>query len=275
MQVLTTTSAKFQIKTSSTADIDYVAVWADQGAVGTIGQASGTINTAATTDLVPSPAASYRRVVQSFTIKNRHASAQQGVTLIFHDGTNGREVREVLLNPGDTFCYDLRTAFCHLARIGPQTNGGQAAINELQFLVLASPVQSNATANVLTDIPGIGIPVLNGGVYKFLFTMDYTANATSTGSRFTLTGPAGLVSYDSEYSLTTTTKTTNPYLTAFDLPAATNLTSAATNFNTAYIRGRFRPTANGTLTPRFASEVAGLGNITVLPGSMAEWVRSL
>lgn len=274
MLVCTETTDKFQLKTSSTANIDYYVVWADQGQTGGMARAAGTIAAAQTSEFVPSPQANYRRVVQSFVIKNRHASAQNEVTIIFNDGTNSREGRTATLSPGDTFTYDMRTGYTVSQKVAATATSMMPAVNALQFLTLASPVQSNAVANTLTDIPGLGIPVLANGVYRFLFTLDYTANATTTGSRFTLTGPAGIVSYDSEYSLTTTTKTQNPYLTAFDQPAACNASSAATAFNTAYIRGRFRPTANGTLTPRFASEVANLGNITVLSGSMVEWMQS-
>lgn len=276
MLACTTVSHKFLLKTSTSADTDYYVVWSDQGATGGVGLASGTLDAVQTIDLVPSPAANYRRIVQAFWITNFDTSLQQEVTISFHDGTDASVIRSIVLYPGDTLQYDLRTGFTVLSRISAaQTIGLPPALNQLQFLTLGAIVPSNATANVLTDIPALDIPVLNGGTYKFLFTLIYTANATATGSRFSLTGPAGIILYDSEYSLSATTTTRNTNLSAFNLPATTNATSGAVAGNVAYIRGVFKPSANGNLTPRFASEVAGAGSISVLPGSTSEWLHSL
>lgn len=277
MLVLTTTSEKFQIKTSSTADIDYFVVWSDQGPSGSIGQASGTVNTVTTTDFVASPAASYRRVLQSFTIKNRHASAQQGVTFIFYDGTNGREVREVLVNPGDTFSYDLRTGFGYQPRIVPLPTGSTPAINALNLVVLASDVtNNNSTANTIANVTGLSFPVVSGGTYRFRFVIQYTSAATATGSRWSVSGPGSptALRYGSVYSLTATSRTFNDGLAAYDLPAASNATSAATGANTAEVEGYITASADGTVIARFASEVASSA-IVAKAGSICEWVRVL
>jgi hypothetical protein len=59
----------------------------------------------------------------------------------------------------------------------------------------------------------------------------------------------------SEYSLTATTTTRNANVQGFDLPAASNATSASTTNNMAVLEGYFQPTATGTFIIRFASEV--------------------
>lgn len=277
MLILTTTSDKFQIKTSSTADIDYFVVWSDQGAVGTIGRASGTINTATTTDFVASPAASYRRVVQLFWIKNRHASASQEVTFIFHDGTNGREGRSALLYPGDTFLYDLRTGFSVLPRVAPVATALQPAINALNLVVLAADVtNNNATANTIANVTGLSFPVLQGETYYFRFIIQYTSAATATGSRWSVSGPGSptALRYGSMYSLTATSRTFNDGLAAYDLPAASNATSASTGANVAEVEGYITASANGNVIARFASEVSNSA-IVAKAGSICEWIRVL
>ena len=60
----------------------------------------------------------------------------------------------------------------------------------------------------------------------------------------------------SEYSLTTTTSTRNAMLQAYDVPASSNATSAATGNNWAVIRGVIQPSADGTVIARFASEIS-------------------
>lgn len=64
------------------------------------------------------------------------------------------------------------------------------------------------------------------------------------------------LSMTSEYSLTATTTTRNANVQGFDLPATCNATSASTANNMAVMEGYFKPTADGTFTARFASEVA-------------------
>jgi hypothetical protein len=72
--------------------------------------------------------------------------------------------------------------------------------------------------------------------------------------------------YGSAYSLTAASVSTNSGLNAFDLPAASNASSAATTGNFAYISGIIRPTANGDVIARFTSEVANSA-ITAKAGS--------
>jgi len=50
--------------------------------------------------------------------------------------------------------------------------------------------------------------------------------------------------------------TFNGGLTSYDLPAASNATSATTAGNIAIVEGFIQPSANGTVIARFASEIA-------------------
>jgi len=123
--------------------------------------------------------------------------------------------------------------------------------------VLAADVtNNNATPNTIADVTGLSFAVVAGRSYAFRFVIEYTAAATATGSRWSINGPAiTRLTYRSQYSLTTTTETLNAVLAAYDSPASSNITSAATAGNLATIEGFIVPSADGTVIARFASEV--------------------
>jgi hypothetical protein len=142
----------------------------------------------------------------------------------------------------------------------------------VQRTVLASDVtNNNATPNSIADVTALSFAVVAGSTYKFRFVIRYTAAATATGSRWSINGPAlTFLTYRAEYSLTTTTRTNIEGSTAYDLPAACNATSAATAGNIAIIEGIIKPSANGTVIARFASEVASSA-IVAKAGSFVEY----
>lgn len=141
----------------------------------------------------------------------------------------------------------------------------------LSVSVLASDVaNASAVANTLQDVTGLSFAVANGQRYRFRFVIDYTSTATTTGSRWTISGPAVTrLTYRSSYGLTATSETVN-HLTAYDSPAASNASSPSTAGNIAIIEGIVVPSASGTVTARFASEVASSA-ITAKAGSYVEY----
>lgn len=131
-------------------------------------------------------------------------------------------------------------------------------------------VNAHAVANTLTNIPQLSFAVTSGTTYKFQAVIYFTTAATTTGSRWTLTGPSMTAcGIQSEYTLTATTTTRNAMLQNTNLPAAANLTSAA-GVNMATLTGIFRPSANGTVSVAFASEVLSSA-VTAQAGSTLEW----
>ena len=76
--------------------------------------------------------------------------------------------------------------------------------------------------------------------------------------------------YDSDYSLTTTSRTINGGLAAYNLPAASNASSAVTTANTARIEGFIIPSADGNVIARFASEISSSA-ITAKAGSFVRY----
>lgn len=141
---------------------------------------------------------------------------------------------------------------------------------QMHFVVLTSDVVINTgAANLATNITGLSFAVTSGRVYVFRVSGLFTTDASTTGSRWVMNGPTvTMVSYQSEYQLTNTTKTSSGNVTAWQTPAASNLTSNATagGANTFDIWGAFIPSANGTVIVQGAREV-NTGTVTCKKGS--------
>lgn len=137
------------------------------------------------------------------------------------------------------------------------TTGRFAAGRRYKRVVLGADVtNNNGTANTLADVTGLSFPVLSGVTYKFRFFIVYTAATTTTGSRWTLNGPAATsLVYRSQYTLTATSVTNNEGMTAYGTPSGANATSLTAG-NVAVIEGVIIPSAAGSVIARFASEVA-------------------
>jgi hypothetical protein len=131
---------------------------------------------------------------------------------------------------------------------------------------------NNAVANTIADVTGLSFPVIAGNRYAFRFVIDYTAAATTTGSRWTLNGPAFTrLAYSSQYSLTATSSTFNEAV-AYAIPAASSASSANTTGNVAIIEGFIQPSANGDVIARFASEIASSA-IVAKVGSYVDYAQ--
>ena len=145
----------------------------------------------------------------------------------------------------------------------------------MQFVVLGSDVvNNNAVANTIADVTALSFPVVAGETYWFEFVIPYTSAATTTGSRWSINGPAAptMLNYRSEYTLAATTLTANS-ATAYDIPAASNASSLTTG-NLATVWGIIKPSSSGTVTARFASEISNSA-ITAKAGATLRYMRVL
>lgn len=156
---------------------------------------------------------------------------------------------------------------------GPTAAAWAPATSGMNTGVLASDqTNNNAVANTLQDVTGLGFSVTAGQTYWFRFVVDYTAAATTTGSRWTLNTPTTTrLSYRSQYSLTATSDTFNSAVAA-GVPAASNASSANTTGNVAVVEGFITPSANGTVQLQFASGVSASA-IVAKAGSVMQWSR--
>lgn len=116
-------------------------------------------------------------------------------------------------------------------------------------------VNNNAVANTIADVTGLSFPVNANTTYRFRFFIVYTSAATTTGSRWSINGPAAtFMNYYSTYTLTSTSITNNQGLSSYNVPAASSASSLASG-NIAIIEGIIRPSASGNVIARFASEI--------------------
>ena len=108
--ILTTTSDIVRVTTSTTADIDVAADWADITTTAfTPGRTGTKISSAATTTVVAAPLASTQRQVKSLIIANVHASTSNVVTVEYYDGTNAHQSYKRTLLAGESIQYDGQT----------------------------------------------------------------------------------------------------------------------------------------------------------------------
>lgn len=279
MLLLATSSDLVQIVTSSTADLDVHASWVDVTTTTvTPGRTNTQINSIATTTVVGSPAPSTYRTVKSLHARNKHAATAQDVTVQHYssDGAITSQLVKVTLSAGDALHYDEHTGFTvrdNLGRIKRRADTLMPASSpSYTTVVLGSDVaNAEAVANTITDVTGLSFAVVSGNTYWFRFYIVYTSAATGTGSRWSINGPTiTTLVYRSEYSLTTTSRTLNEGLATYDVPAASNATSATTGANSAIIEGVYKCGANGTVIARFASEVT-VSAITAKAGSICHW----
>lgn len=262
MLLLTSTSDLVQLVSSAAVALEVHATYVDNAA-GTItpGRANVEITTATTTTVVGSPAASTQRNVQTLLVRNAHASSVNTVTIRHTDGTTAVDVFSVTLAAGEVLQFLDGVGFQVLASTGAvktsQNQGANAPGGAQSSAVLSADVtNANAVANTIADVTGLSFPVTSGKKYFFRFTIQYTAAATTTGSRWAINGPGGTMRYSSQYSLTTTSVTINEGVSAHDSPAASSASSAATGANVAIVEGFYEASATGNVIARFASEVA-------------------
>jgi len=283
MLLLGSTSDLLRVVTSAAVTTDVHASFVDVDAAGAItpGRTNTLISTATTTTVVGSPTGTNKRTIKTVTIRNRHASTSQDVTVLHSDGTLIPEIIKVTLLAGDAMHYDehngwsVRDLFGRIKR--REDSLIDAASPDFTTVVLsADRTNNNATPNTIADVTGLSFAVVAGNTYWFRFLIMYTAAATATGSRWSVNGPAAptLLIYKSEYSLTTTTRTINEGLATYDVPAASNVTSAATASNIAWIEGYVTPSVDGTMIARFASEAASSA-IVAKAGSILHYQQVL
>lgn len=271
MLLLTSTSDKIQVVTGSAVAMEVHASWVDN-ASGTItpGRTNTEITTATTTDVVAAPGASTQRNVQTLIIRNNHASSSNETTVRHTDGTTAVDIFKATLAFGEAIQFIDGVGFNVISNAGAVktslNQGNNATSSSLSTVVLGADVtNNNAVANSIADVTGLSFAVTSGNTYWFRFVIMYTAAATTTGSRWSISGPAtSLQGWRMSNTLTAaatvgTDVFSDASLITYDTPAASNATSAtatAGTVNVVTLEGFVKPSADGSVIARFASEVS-------------------
>lgn len=217
-----------------------------------------TTNGTTDVDLIDAPANGKARLIDFISVFNSDTVAaivtvklnRNGSTSILWYGT---------LNVYERLQYTKEGGFKSFTVLGGekiQQTSGMIASQDLTVVVVESDIiNNNAVANTLQNVTGLSFDVVAGNTYYFEIICVYNAAATTTGSRWTIDTPAvTFLNYQSEYTLTATSKTFNS-LSAKQLPSASNASSITTG-NVATIWGIIKPSADGTVQVQFASEIA-------------------
>lgn len=140
------------------------------------------------------------------------------------------------------------------------------------LVVLGSDVANSTTS--FADITGMSFSVTSGETYHFDAVIAYTSAATTTGSKWSVNGPAAptLLAYRTE-SPTATTTSRLDYADNYDTGGPSTQSPGITNL-VAKIEGIVKVSASGTFALRFGSEVASSA-ITAKAGSVLRWRKVL
>lgn len=261
----------------TTNQLQCMSSWRDIGATNIEGRTVVSTNSTTDVNIVAAPAANTRREVEYMSIFNTDTVNATVTVKLDANGTEYILAKSVLM-VGEKLEYTIGggwKSLCALGclKVGQSQNAGAPVVNVANTVMINGDVtNNNASANTLQDVTGLLFPVVAGQTYWFKAIIDYTAAATTTGSRWTINGPAFTrLSYMSVYSLTATTITTNN-ATAYQIPAASNTTSGTTTGNTAEIEGFITPSDNGNVQVQFASEISGSA-IIAKAGSYVQYIR--
>lgn len=209
MLLLASTSDKVQIVTTTTADIDVHASYVDldSGTV-TPGRKNTKINTAATTDVVLSPAGTAIRNLKTLQIANVHASASNVVTIQHTDGTNVVQIESVTLLAGERIAYREGIGTRLIDATGVEKTSSPINIGQYDIARLSAAYTNSSAGPTASKVTGLD-KALSAGTYLFEYHLLYQTAATTTALKVgcNFTGTVTRFSYDTWYTTSDSTAT--------------------------------------------------------------------
>lgn len=281
MIILSATTDKLEMLlggAATTNELPCITSWRDR--TSTTFTASRTLAiTSGTTpvDISGSPAASTQRIIDYISIYNAD-KASATITVRYNANGTTRGIITTTLATDERLEYVEGQGFRVFDNYGRvkiiQTTAPNITTQANVVVLGGDVINNNAVANTIADVTGLSFAVTAGQTYWFEFIIPYTSAATTTGSRWSINGPASptMLAYRSEYTLTATSLTNNS-ATAYDIPAAASASSLTTG-NISTIWGIITPSSDGTVIARFASEVTSSA-ITAKAGATCRWMRVL
>jgi len=270
MLILSLTTDKVSVISSTTATLDVVATYVDRvtstGVVGAANRQLTAISTATTTDIVAVPGADTTRNVQSITIRNKSAASDNDVTVQINANGTLYELHKVTLLAGETLVYLDNFGFNKVQ---------DSSRNERVKVMTADSV--HATTATFADITGLTVPLKAGVLYAVFACLHHINDATTTGSQFGYN--IGAAPTDARFSTidTVTGSTTASVHSAGSIiardTAITAQTTGSVAVTLAIIAGFIIPSADGTFALRATSEVTVAAGLTVKAGSFLRVFR--
>lgn len=240
----------------------------------TPGRTFSNTNDTTPVDLINSPGVSIQRIVDYISIYNLDSTSSDVILQIDVSGTTYILMKYTLL-PNEKLEYQEGDGFRTLGVDGAlkfENIMGYNNIEGIDSVVLNSDVINNdVTANTISNVTGLSFPVISSKTYWFRFIIPFTSPVATTGSRFSINGPATSALYYYSYIPSGTgTFVANLGLSTYDSPATTTSASPNTNNAVAIIEGIVTFSANGDLIARFSSEVSNSA-ITAKAGAIVQY----
>lgn len=197
MIILSGTSDKLKMASSSVAPVDVHASWVDN-ASGTItpGRINSTNAAAGTIEIISNPASGVQRNVKELYVRNRDASVANTITIIVDESGSDYELIKVTLEAGQTLMYVDGQGFKMFE------GGASSEAETLQFSVTGEWVQP--TWVLIPDVvfqledtaysyPGVWLGSIETQEQNYLLSLELT-NATGIYELFSITECPALTS---------------------------------------------------------------------------------
>lgn len=202
--------------------------------------------------------------VQSIHVRNKHATVITDASIYIDRSATDYEIFKATLNPGDVLEYEEELGFYVVT-----------AVTKLDKRMRVSGSDYVNATTSFTDITGLTCPVEAGKHYNFMAHLFHIENASTTGARFAINGPAsptGMRLHEiggfAGAAGAGTMQTNIGDVTALDTAAIAATSSAATpQVVMAMLSGWIQPSVAGTFAIRGASEIAVAAGLTVKVGS--------
>lgn len=260
MLFLTTTSDKLQVITGSAGTVDVHVSWTDlSGTTVTAGRTNTKITTAATIDVLASPAASTVRNTRYLVVANNHATNPNVVTLQHTDGTNVIPIETVNLQPGERLSYTEGTGLRVIDVNGVEKTNIAIAAGQYQISRLAATV-SNATTTA-AKITGLDQP-MNAGTWVFEYFLRFQSATATVGFKLGCNHTGTVTTFDYTIIFPTTgtldsTGVADQVLTAPSVPAVMGDRAKSTTAPAILTAGV------DTITSDVLVQISGLAVVTV------------
>lgn len=280
MLVLTATTDTIEVDLAAahtTTSLKCYATWRDLTTTAmTPGRSLQTTNGATEVVLVAAPAASTQRMIDTICIFNEDTITHT-VTVRFDANATQYTLFEASLLAGESLQYTDSDGWRTFNTDGALKLAPVAGVNPVgsgwTTVVLGADVtNNNASANTIADVTGLSFAVTSGQRYWFRAYIFFTSAIATTGSRWSVNGPAvTTLAFTSETATSSSASYNNQGLSAYDTPSSSTSTSAGTGANIAVLEGFILPSADGTVIVRFASEVSSSA-VVAKQGSILQWI---
>lgn len=272
MLLLSATTDKFDLVTSSTSALDVHVSYVDaSGSTTSAGRQNTTITTATTTDILAAPAASTVRNARTINIRNRGA-ANNDVTVRLNQNATIFELHKVTVPPGATLQHSDDTGWTLVTT---------TTVDNILLRVLTADVTGSDVLTAQQWFPTLGaVTVAAATTYELSGQLLTTraAGAVSHTTGLLFAGTATLTSIQYVAMVKSGDVETNAAMNATAIRVATNTTvksasTSATETITIDIEGMVRINAGGTFIPQFIYSAAPGGAPTIKANSFLRLTR--